>query len=278
LIEVREATEAGGGYEKFGFSPAPVVRRRRESPRVVSLYLKADHMRTPDPGQFVMVWPPGAEEVPMSVSGFFGGLLRISVARAGPTTSEMHSLDRGDILLLRGPFGRGFSLSGKRFLLVGGGYGAAPLIYAARRISERGGRGTYMEGAGTADELLFLREARALGMRVLVSTEDGSAGFRGMITDLLPEVLSSDRFDRVLTCGPEGMMYEVVKECLMRGIEVQASLERHMKCGFGICGSCVLDPVGARVCVDGPVFDGPVLMATEFGKWKRDECGCRVRV
>ncbi|MEM2875231.1 MAG: dihydroorotate dehydrogenase electron transfer subunit [Candidatus Hadarchaeales archaeon] len=272
-----EGHQRGGGYGKFDFTPAVILRKVRESPKVVSFYLRADGMTKPEPGQFYMVWLPGAEEVPLGASGFYDGVLRISIAKAGPTTSRMHSLKRGEVLFLRGPFGMGFSLRGRSFLLVAGGYGAAPLIYAAERISSSGGSGTYMVGARTARELLFLREARRYGMKVLTATEDGSHGFKGMVADLLPDVLREKKFDMVLTCGPEMMMYEVVRSCLREGIQVEVSLERHMKCGFGICGSCVLDPIGARVCVDGPVFNGALLMATDFGKWKRDECGCRVR-
>jgi len=277
-MELRGERGKNGGYDRFGFRPASVIRFVRESPTVLSIYLKVNGLNAPEPGQFVMVWLPGAEEVPMSVSGFFDGGIRISIAKAGETTSMMHSLKKGDRLLLRGPFGKGFSMEGKRFLLVAGGYGAAPLIYAASIISRSKKRGTYMAGAGTKAELLFLGEAKRLGMGIVVATEDGSAGFKGMVTELLPRIMENEKFDRVLTCGPERMMYRVVMECVKRGIPVEASLERYMKCGFGICGSCVLDPIGARVCVDGPVFDGAMLLSTDFGKWKRDECGCRVRI
>lgn len=278
MMKLRGEDRPGEGYEKFGFSPAVIARRVRESSRVVSLHLKTAGLEEPHPGQFFMVWLPGAEEVPIGASGFEDGILRISVAGAGPTTRAIQELRRGDMLFLRGPFGRGFSLKGRRFLLVAGGYGAAPLIFAARRICESGGEGTYTIGARTWKELVFIREARRLGMEVIAATEDGSRGFRGKVTDLLPDLLKRGKFDMVLTCGPEMMMHEVVKRCLGAGIPVEASLERYMKCGFGICGSCVLDPVGARVCVEGPVFDGALLMATDFGKWRRDGCGRRVRV
>ncbi|MEM2878857.1 MAG: dihydroorotate dehydrogenase electron transfer subunit [Candidatus Hadarchaeales archaeon] len=272
---MRSEGRRDAGYEKFGFTPASVIRSVRESPKVVSLYLRTPKMKVPEPGQFFMVWLPGSEEVPLGASGFENGILRISVAAAGDTTSKMHSLKRNDMLFLRGPFGNGFSLSGKRLLLVAGGYGAAPLIYAAKKISESGKKGTYMIGAKSARELVFTEEAKRLGMKVITATEDGSAGFRGVVTELLQDVLGEEKYSMVLTCGPEMMMYEVVKMCLKAGIAVQASLERYMKCGFGICGSCVLDPVGARVCVEGPVFDGALLISTDFGKWKRDEHGCR---
>ena len=115
-------------------------------------------------------------------------------------------------------------------------------------------------------------------MEVSIATEDGSAGEKGLVTELSKQLLGEGRFDLILTCGPERMMREVVRQGLEHGVRVQASLERYMKCGFGVCGSCVLDPLGLRVCVDGPVFDGALLMKTEFGELKRDASGARVPV
>ncbi len=226
----------------------------------------------------MMVWLPGGEEVPMSISDVDGDNVRISIAKAGQTTTVLHKLRKGDTLFTRGPFGNHFSLDADSYLLVGGGYGAAPLIYAGKLISKSGKRGVYLVGAKNSSELLFVKEAQRWGMKVYAATEDGSAGHRELVTDLLGQLLKEERFSSILTCGPERMMYEVVREGVKRGICVQASLERYMKCGFGICGSCVLDPIGLRVCVDGPVFDGALLLRTEFGKRKRDASGAGVRV
>ena len=261
-------------YEDFDFKQAKLKKIVDESPNVKSFHLKID-LETPKPGQFVMVWLPGAEEVPMSISDAGKGFIRISVSREGSTTAKFHELEKGDSLFVRGPFGNGFSLRGKSHLLVGGGYGTAPLIYALKVLSKMGKEGVYVAGAKNASELLFVREARGRG-KLFTATEDGSSGHRGLVTELLEELLAKEKSDSVLTCGPEGMMYEVVRQGLKRGVQVQSSLERYMKCGFGICGSCVLDPIGMRVCVDGPVFDGALLLKTEFGRQKRDASGARV--
>jgi dihydroorotate dehydrogenase electron transfer subunit len=272
----------GGGvegalsYGDFRFRPARIKKVVAESPKVKSFYLEVREGEPPRPGQFYMVWLPGHEEVPMSASDAGADFIRITVSREGETTAQFHRLRRGDSLFLRGPFGNGFSLEGKSFLLVSGGYGAAPLIFAAKEISRAGGRCTYLAGAKNRSELLFLGELRRLGVEPLVATEDGSAGHRGLVTDLVDAVLSRGKYQRVLTCGPELMMYEVVKRAVGRGIKVQASLERYMKCGFGLCGSCVLDPVGLRVCCDGPVFDGELLLKTDFGKRRREASGAGV--
>ena len=265
-------------YARFGFERARIKKVVAENPKVRSFRLKVSLPEKPKPGQFVMVWLPGAEEVPMSVSDANGDGMRISVSEEGKTTAEFHKLERGGALFVRGPFGKGFSLDGKSYLLVGGGYGAAPLIYAAREISNSGWKGVYAIGAKNASELLYLKEARRCGMEVHVATEDGSAGEKGLVTELSKQLLGEGQFDLILTCGPERMMREVVRQGLRHGVRVQASLERYMKCGFGVCGSCVLDPLGLRVCVDGPVFDGALLMKTEFGELKRDASGARVPV
>ena len=276
--KIREPGEgAKDSYEGFGFERARIEKVVVENPKVRSFYLKVRLSEKPDPGQFVMVWLPASEEVPMSVSGADGNRIRISVSEEGRTTTELHKLERGDSIFVRGPFGKGFSLEGNSYLLVGGGYGAAPLIFAVREISGSGSRGVYAIGAKNSSELLFLKEARRRGIEVRVATEDGSVGERGPVTDLSDRLLSKGSFDSILTCGPERMMYEVVRQGMRHGVPVQASLERYMKCGFGICGSCVLDPLGLRVCVDGPVFGGK-LLKTEFGKFKRDASGKRVPV
>ena len=265
-------------YAGFGFERARIKKVVVENPRVRSFHLKVPLPEKSRPGQFVMVWLPGAEEVPMSVSDANEDGIRISVSEEGKTTAAFHKLRRGDFLFVRGPFGEGFSLNGHTYLLIAGGYGAAPLIYAAKEISSSGGKGVYAVGAKNTSELLFLKEARRFGMEVCIATEDGSAGEKGLVTEVSKRLLEERRFDQILTCGPERMMREVVRQGLELGIRVQASLERYMKCGFGICGSCVLDPLGLRVCVDGPVFDGELLLKTEFGRHKRDASGSRVPV
>jgi len=274
----KKSSAGGFSYEDFAFKRAKIEKVTNESSNVKSFYLRASSPRIPQPGQFVMVWLPGAEDVPMSVSGAGKNTVRVSVSKEGSTTAKFHGLGRGDSLFLRGPFGNGFSLEGSHHLLVAGGYGAAPLIHALKILSDSGKKAAYAVGAKDASELLFVREARRLGASVSVATEDGSAGYKGLVTDLLEEILAEKHFGSILTCGPEKMMLEVVRKGLELDIPVQASLERYMKCGFGACGSCVLDPLGLRVCLDGPVFDGTILLKTEFGRYKRDASGARVPI
>jgi dihydroorotate dehydrogenase electron transfer subunit len=255
-------------FDRFGFKPASIEKVVKENRLVKSFYLRVD-LPPPQPGQFYMVWLPEAEEIPISASGYQNGILRLSISKVGETSAKMHLLQRGEKLFLRGPFGRGFKLEGHSFLLVGGGYGMAPLIFAAHVL--RGRKLKFLVGAKTKEELLFVKEAGELG-EVCISTEDGSEGEKGLVTDLLEK--EKGKFDWILTCGPEPMMAKVLELCQERGWEAQFCLERYMKCGFGLCGSCVLDP-GLRVCVDGPVFERRELEKTEFGRTRRDASGRR---
>jgi dihydroorotate dehydrogenase electron transfer subunit len=111
----------------------------------------------------------------------------------------------------------------------------------------------------------------------LVSTDDGSFGYHGFASDLAKKILEKERFDQIITCGPEKMMKKILELGLEYKIPVQASLERHMKCGIGICDSCAID--GWHVCKDGPVFDNKKLgKMKDFGRFKRDASGRRVRI
>jgi len=114
---------------------------------------------------------------------------------------------------------------------------------------------------------------------VTYATDDGSFGHKGFCTECLLETLSSQKIDMVYCCGPEVMMKKVLDICREKGIPAEMSLERYMKCGFGVCGSCCLEGTGWRVCRDGPVFTSEQLSkVTGFGREKRDAAGRRVNV
>lgn len=209
-------------------------------------------LRLPDayPGQFVMVWLPGINEKPLSLMD--NDPVRFTVAAIGPFTRAMHDLKAGDKVWVRGPFGHGYTLEGKRVVLVGGGYGVAPLHFLARRALEQGMEVTAIIGARTAADLLFEERFRSLGVPVLLTTDDGSYGRRGVVTDALASLLGdSTGVDTVYACGPEPMLEAVRAMCVERRVSVQLSWARVMRCGMGICGTCARD--GWLVCRDGPV-------------------------
>ncbi|HDS59480.1 MAG TPA: dihydroorotate dehydrogenase electron transfer subunit [Thermoplasmatales archaeon] len=220
-----------------------------------------------EPGQFVMVWVPGVDEMPMSLS-VIGERQAVTVEAKGPGTEALHALREGERIGIRGPYGHGFWAAPGRAVVVAGGTGMAPLLPLLEHLEQP----VVLLGARTASLLLFREEATRLAGQVRVATDDGSAGHHGPVTELLE---GTEEADRVYTCGPEAMMKKVVDWCSQRGIAVQASLERYMKCGLGICDSCAID--GLHVCREGPVFTGEVLASLEdFGRWKRAPSGKKV--
>jgi len=211
-------------------------------------------------GQFVMVWLPRYEEVPMAPS--WDAPLRITVKPVGETTEALCRLEPGDKVYVRGPLGRGFEIVRGRYLLIGGGVGAAPMILAAKQVVEKGGSGVYVEGVKTRDEKLFIEEALELGLEALLYTEDGSSGRKGLATDVLRDL--DPRGYRILACGPEAMMQSIIQG--YSGLDIQLSLERIVKCGVGVCGSCVLEGTGLLICLD-----GPVIHISRLGGGSKDE-------
>ena len=234
-----------------------------ENPLTKSFYLKpVKPLPQPKPGQFLMVWVPDYEEIPLSVSGYYpeDNIIRITVANRGETTNAMHNLKEGAFLGLKGPLGN-FLIpeSGKKYLLVGGGYGVAPLIFfiqQAKGVDEV----TLAVGARTRDLLLFLNEAKDLGASVSVSTDDGSEGFKGYVTELVEKLIREKDFDTIIACGPEEMLKKIAKIGIKSELETWIIAESYMKCGIGLCGSCELGNSGLLVCKDGPIFRGEVYL------------------
>ena len=227
------------------------------------------------PGQFYMVWIPSIDEIPMSAS-FTSVEKGITVKEVGEATKALGSLKVHDRIGIRGPYGNGYDIPDGRVLIAGGGAGMASLLPAAETIADRG-RVDVLIGARTASEILLLERARKASKEVHVSTDDGSMGKKGTVVDLVNEHLQLKHYDIVLGCGPERMLSALLKACDDASVECQLSLERFMKCGSGLCGSCVID--GVRVCKEGPVFSSAELRKMkEFGSSKRDECGRSIKL
>jgi dihydroorotate dehydrogenase electron transfer subunit len=225
----------------------------------------------PEPGQFVMVWMPGVDEVPMSIS-HSGDEAGFTVDAIGEATKALHSLRPGDRIGIKGPLGNGFRLDGKDILAVGGGTGAAALALALECAIHSGSKARAVIGARSKDSLLFVSRFSRLGADVRVSTDDGSEGYRGFATELARMLIAERRPDLIIACGPEPMMVAMLGIAAKENIPIQCSLERYMKCGLGICGSCQCGKY--TVCGDGPVFDGDALSnMPDLGKWKRDASG-----
>ncbi len=227
------------------------------------------------PGQFFMIWIPGVDEIPMSVSHIDKDVKGITFRNIGEATSALYKLKQGDKIGVRGPYGNGFQLKGKHNLFVGGGTGIATLAPAVEYTVKNKQVATVIIGAKTKDDLFFEGQLKKYGATTLVSTDDGSKGTKGFATDLVKDTLKKENIDSVITCGPEQMMKTLLTHC--NKISFQASLERYMKCAIGICGQCCIGE-GLRVCIDGPIFDGKTLKnIPDFGVYKRDSAGRKVR-
>lgn len=200
------------------------------------------------PGQFLMVWLPGIDEKPYTVSYHSEKRFGITIEAKGIFSQKAVTLDKGDLVGIRGPFGNGFTFDTKsRAAVVAGGCGMAPLAPLVEQLPEAT---CVIHGARSKEFILYpdrFRTARQF------CTDDGSFGQKGLVTDLLKkEIQSGSTFDMVYACGPEIMMAAVFAVCEAHQIPCQVSLERYMRCGFGVCGACVC---GRQVvCKDGPVF------------------------
>jgi len=254
-----------------------LVRIEHEASDTKTFYFKDPEL---DPGKFVMgqcymVWVPRVGEAPLGISGLDkDGMASVTVQKKGTVTAAMHAMKAGDLIGLKGPFGNGFNIPTGlgSLVVVAGGIGAAPFGPLDAGMAEKV---TVILGAKSHRDVLFEKRFSDLDIDVRISTDDGTCGFKGFATNCFEENADDCAPDLVLTCGPEAMMKCVVDFCMRNGIPVQASLERHMKCGMGICDACSVS--GYQVCKDGPVFTGGQLSGMpEFGRYKRTPAGTRV--
>ena len=225
----------------------------------------------PAPGQFYMLaaadgWGAGADERPYLPRAFSflraqSGELSFMLEDVGPGTHRLARLERGDALWLTGPLGEGFRAphDGRRALLAGGGVGVPPLSAWMRALAAAG---------EDVRAVLGFRDARhAAGAALMpggwteVSTDDGSVGHHGLVTELLAASLDADDHAVVYACGPPGMLEAVRALCAARDVPAQLALESGMACGFGACFGCVVPTHDGyvRLCVDGPVLDADLL-------------------
>jgi len=225
------------------------------------------------PGQFVAVAVGGPTSAQLlrrcfslhAVSAEDGGRLAVVVAAKGAGTQWLTALRPGDLVDVVAPLGRPFPLPDEpcACVLVGGGYGSAPLFWLAEVLRARGCRVEMILGAGSADRLYGVEEAGRVADAVHVTTDDGSLGRRGWVSEVLPEVIERTGARYAYACGPMGMLAAVTEVATAHEATAYVAVEESMACGIGVCMTCVLpvrrdDGVTAMVrsCVDGPVFRG----------------------
>ena len=198
------------------------------------------------PGQFVMLNVFGYEEIPLSLSS----PKSLTVKGVGKTTKALLNSKKGDVFGVRGPFGRPFSLPSvdEKVYLVAGGIGIAPLNYLYQTLKDEF-EVIAIHGIRCKDEIMYDYPE--------IATDDGSAGFKGNAVELFLRIADFEEKMRVYSCGPKPMLLNLYKAMKKRNLLdcLEISLENYMKCGIGICGSCVTE-CGKRVCKDGPVFKG----------------------
>ena len=227
------------------------------------------------PGQFVALAVGGETSSTLlrrsfsihqvSPRGTGGGTVEIVVSAVGAGTRWIVARQPGDVIDVVGPLGRAFPLPTEPVacVLVGGGYGSAPLFWLADALRARGCHVELVLGAASEDKLFGVALARASSDGVTVTTDDGSAGQRGWVSDVLPDVITRSAAGVVYGCGPMGMLRSITEIASSHGVVAQVAVEESMACGVGICMTCVMPVVGndgltrmVRSCVEGPVFRG----------------------
>lgn len=215
------------------------------------------------PGQFVEVRVDNSPSTflrrPISINNvdYDRNELWLLVAAVGDGTRQLQKLQKGDRLNCMLPLGNSFTMptdSAQKVLLVGGGVGVAPLLYFGKRIKAMGGEPTFLLGARSAKDVLERELFEQVG-RVFITTEDGSEGEKGFVTN--HSILAQEHFDRISTCGPKPMMMAVARYAFKNDIECEVSLENKMACGVGACLCCVEKTVEGNKCVckEGPVMN-----------------------
>ena len=250
-----------------------VVSHEETGPGYRYLVLEAPKMAAElQPGQFVHVRVPALEKSalrrPFSVFDAADGRVTILYKTVGRGTSALNAVKPGDEIAVMGPLGHGFPQKCDGVpLLVGGGYGVAPLHFLAKRLQSRNLNNPNNRtiprlfiGGRSAADLLAVDKFKALGVEVFTATNDGSAGVKGLVTDPLDDELvklreKGEKFE-LFACGPDPMLKAVAMRATGTGSKGWISMDRHMVCGVGACYACIQKTVrgNSRCCVEGPVF------------------------
>lgn len=218
--------------------------------------------------------------------GVYGGTVEFVFSVAGKGTAWLAGRRPHDVLDIVGPLGRPFALpkDPARCVLVGGGYGAAPLFSLADALRKVGCRIDIVLGAATSERLFGALDAKRMAASVAFTTDDGSYGEQGRVSDVLPEVIERVRAEVVYACGPMAMLESVTRVASESyggaGIPVRVAVEESMACGVGVCMTCVLPVIGddgitrmTRSCIDGPVFAGDRIRWDSLGAVPADALG-----
>ncbi len=229
------------------------------------------------PGQFIMLWFPNIGEKPFAVSHLKDNEFGITIECKGKFTKGICNIKKGTKVGIRGPYGNGFKIENNSIIVVGG-LGMAPALPLIQKIKDS----TIIQGARSKEFLLYKEDKNLIDTiaknknKIIYCTDDGSFGINGFTTNVLKDIINN-KTKIVYTCGPEIMIKNVFDICEKNKVGCQASLERFMKCGIGVCGSCAVND--QLVCKDGPVFSSKqIRKLTELGKFARLKSGKKVPI
>ncbi len=252
----------------------PIKKIEEENSTTKTFYF--DFNLKAKPGQFIMLWIPGIDQKPFGVAWQNDDSFAVTVCNVGPATAELFKFKVGDLLGIQGPYGTNYKIGEtKNLALVAGGYGVGPLSFLADQYPEL--QIDFIVGAQTENKLLFIDKLKNRpNINLHACTDDGSCGYKGYTTDKLAEIVEEKKIDLVCTCGPELMQEKIIELCGNNDIPCQISMERYIKCGIGVCGQCTVDPLGIRMCVEGPVISAKLVKQIyEFGQYHRDASGVK---
>lgn len=251
---------------------------KQEAENVLSFVFDYPNLHS-QPGQFVMLWIPGVDQKPFSISADDGKTFSTAVFKIKNFTAALFKLKPGAKVGVTGPFGNPYTWKPKQHIIaVGGGYGSAPLAYLVKEAKKDNCTYEVLIGARKKSLLLYPTQ---FPKHTYLATDDGSIGHKGYVTEVLDQRLSllttaQKKNTTVYVCGPEPMEYAAAKVAQQHKVKSQISVERFMKCGFGVCGQCCVDDTGEPMCQVGPVITGEhALGLKEFGKYHRDKAGIK---
>jgi len=249
---------------------------RKENPNAITIFIQG-HIDY-NPGQFIMLWLPGIDEKPFAISYHEDDYFAVTIEKKGEFTDKIFNIRPGAKIGIRGPFGNGFTIKNNA-MVVAGGLGIAPALSLIKKIKNS----IIIQGAKSKRSLLFLRDNKLLewasknNNTMAYCTDNGTFGMPGFTTHVFEQALKKVKPSIVYTCGPEMMILNVFNICEKNNIECEASLERFMKCGIGLCGSCAIND--QLVCKDGPVFNSEkIRKLTELGKFAKLASGRKVPI
>jgi len=248
-----------------------------------------DYELSAKPGQYVMLWLPGVDFKPFSVAWQTKKQFGLTVIKVGSYTAELFKIKKGGKLGFIGPYGTNYDLRNKkRILIIGGGSGVASVIFLAQAAREQNLEVDFVMAAKTEDKIIYEKWLKKISINVYhrfqnkksrptLSNGKVVSGKFKRAWDLIEDLVSQNQYDGLYACGPELLLKQIVDLSIEKNIFCQVSLERYMKCGIGVCGSCCIEPLGICLCQAGPVVSAQFAdKITEFGQYHRDATGQKI--